>query len=161
TPAMYRYLRGALGDPDLAAELLQEFALRFVRGDFHAAAPQRGRFRDYVRRALQNLVCDHHRRRRLQTLGEDTPVVAPDQPSPQDDAAFLAHWRDRLVGQAFEALQDHEQQTGQPFYTVLRLRADRPEAGAADLAGLLSQQWSRPVTPGWVRKQLHFARQRF
>src|SRR5262249_20799265 len=127
TPAIYRYLRGAVGDEDLAGDLVQEFALRFVRGDFRWVAPERGRFRDYVRRALQNLVCDHHRRRPL-PLDEHAPLPAPEQPSPQDDEAFLAHWRDRLVSQAFDALWAHEQQTGQPFYTVLRLRTDQPDA---------------------------------
>jgi DNA-directed RNA polymerase specialized sigma24 family protein len=32
--AIYRYLVGAVRDPDAAAELCQEFALRFLRGDF-------------------------------------------------------------------------------------------------------------------------------
>ncbi len=32
--AAYRYLLGAVRDPDVAAELFQDFALRFLRGDF-------------------------------------------------------------------------------------------------------------------------------
>src|SRR3712207_7176976 len=44
-----------------AEELLQEFAVRFLRGDFRRADPQRGRFRDYVKTALIHLVIDHQR----------------------------------------------------------------------------------------------------
>ena len=36
--AAYRYLTAAVGDPDVAAELFQEFAVRFLRGDFRRAA---------------------------------------------------------------------------------------------------------------------------
>src|SRR5262249_42995545 len=45
--AVYRYLLGALRDSDVADEVYQEFALRFVRGDLAGADPARGRFRDY------------------------------------------------------------------------------------------------------------------
>ena len=37
--AAYRYLRGALRDEDAALDLLQEFVLRFLRGDFRRADP--------------------------------------------------------------------------------------------------------------------------
>src|SRR5262245_63341462 len=44
--AIYRYLLGALRDPDAAEELAQEFAVRFLQGGFRRADPQQGRFRD-------------------------------------------------------------------------------------------------------------------
>ena len=47
--AVYRYLLGAVRDPDVAADLCQEFAVRFLRGDFRRADPGRGRFRDYLK----------------------------------------------------------------------------------------------------------------
>ena len=37
--AIYRYSLRILEDPDLATEACQEFALRFVRGDFHRDEP--------------------------------------------------------------------------------------------------------------------------
>ncbi len=61
--AIHRYLLRGLGDPDAAAELDQEFALKFLRGDFHRADPSRGRFRDFVKRALRNLMVDFQRRK--------------------------------------------------------------------------------------------------
>ena len=61
--AVYRYLLGAVRDPDAAEELGQEFAIRFLRGDFKRANPDRGKFRNYVKKVLINLVNDFHRSR--------------------------------------------------------------------------------------------------
>src|SRR4051812_43279977 len=54
--AAYRYLLGAVHDSEAAKELAQELAVRFLRGDFHRADPDRGRFRDYLKTALIHLV---------------------------------------------------------------------------------------------------------
>ena len=90
--AVYRYLLGAVRDEDTAADLAQEFALRFLRGDFHRADPQRGRFRDYLKTSLIHLVNDHHRDRQQQPapLASDSP--APSEADSEND--FLARWRD-------------------------------------------------------------------
>src|SRR5262245_37690238 len=71
--AVHRYLLGALRDPDAADELFQEFSLRFLRGDFKNAQPERGRFRDYVKTSLFHLIADFQRRRRAgpRPLGTD------------------------------------------------------------------------------------------
>ena len=42
--AVRRYALAALRDEDAADDVFQEFALKFVRGDFRAADPGRGRF---------------------------------------------------------------------------------------------------------------------
>src|SRR5271165_1024348 len=62
--AVYRYLLGALRDPHAADDLSQEFSLRFVRGDFRNADPQRGRFRDLVKTVLFHLIVDYQRRQK-------------------------------------------------------------------------------------------------
>ena len=54
--AIQRYLLGAVRDPDAAQELSQEFAFRFIRGDFQVVDPERGRFRDYVKTVLFRMV---------------------------------------------------------------------------------------------------------
>src|SRR5262245_23516681 len=76
-PAVKRYLRACLGDEDAAEELSQDFALRFVRGDFRNANPERGRFRDLLKSALYHLIVDHHKRKQRQA-----PLLAPDGPEP-------------------------------------------------------------------------------
>src|SRR5437870_2009427 len=114
--AVYRYLLRAVRDPHVAEDLTQEFALRFIRGSFRNADPGRGRFRDYVKTSLFNLVHDYRRRqgkepRPLSADGVDPP--APDDSSEQD---FRESWRQELLARAWKALETSQQQSGQPFY---------------------------------------------
>src|SRR3954464_14274604 len=59
-----RYLVAALRDPDAADEVAQEFALRLVKGYFRHADPERGRFRDFIKGVLRNLIINDRNRRR-------------------------------------------------------------------------------------------------
>ena len=49
-PAIFRYLLACLGNADAADELCQEFSLRLIRGDFRNADPEKGRFRDLLKK---------------------------------------------------------------------------------------------------------------
>jgi RNA polymerase sigma-70 factor (ECF subfamily) len=160
---VYRYLRAAARDPDAADELYQEFALKFVRGDFKRAHPDRGRFRDFLKTALYHLVVDYHKRgqRRPGPLPAESEVVAPaGGPAGESDVAFLEAWRAELLNQGWESLARWERETGQPLHTVLRYRTDHPELQSPEMAKGLARELGRPVSAGWVRKQLHFARER-
>ena len=164
--AAYRYLTAAVGDPDVAAELFQEFALRFLRGDFRRASPERGRFRDYLRTALINLA------RRRPGIGNRRPVadVDPDElPGAETaetsaaDAAFLAQWRASLLDCAWRDLEAAEKASGPPHYTALRARADRPDAPSGELADWLTERLrpAEPFTDAGVRKLLQRGREVF
>jgi RNA polymerase sigma-70 factor (ECF subfamily) len=158
--AVHRYLLGALRNPEAADELFQEFALRVVRGDFGNADPARGRFRDFLKAAAYRLVVDHHRR------SQRRPVALPaDTPEPVEDGgnaeSFDEGWRDQLLDRTWQALRAHEQATGQPHHTVLRLRAERPTFESDELARELSARLGRPYTPPAARQALHRARERF
>src|SRR5262249_42059610 len=69
-PAVYRYLRACLGDPDLAEDVWQDFSVRFLRGGFRNANPEKGRFRDLLKTAIYHLVLSQHKKakRRLSNL---------------------------------------------------------------------------------------------
>jgi RNA polymerase sigma-70 factor (ECF subfamily) len=162
--AIYRYLRAVLRDADTTEELCQEFALRFVRGDFKHADPARGRFRDYVKSALYHLIVDHHRRRqkRLQPLPTDSSQLPAQEPDfGQADQEFLQRWRAELLDCTWHGLQAVERQTGRLYYTVLRWRADHPQAPALQLAQQLQDQLGKPFTDNGVRQTLHRAREKF
>jgi RNA polymerase sigma-70 factor (ECF subfamily) len=153
--AVYRYLVGAVRDPDAAAELAQEFALRFVRGDFAAADPQRGRFRDYLKRALSNLVNDFHRARvrQPQALPPDHPAAAP----AGDDRDFLTSCREDLIDRTWQALAE----ANATYHDVLRLRINHPDLTSEQLAACASEGAARVVTAAWVRKNLQRAQAKF
>jgi RNA polymerase sigma-70 factor (ECF subfamily) len=159
--AAYRYLTAATGDPDVAAELFQEFAVRFLRGDFRRASPERGRFRDYLRTVLINLA----RRRPGVACGPPTTDVDPDQlPATADnvaDEAFLVHWRRSLLECVWKGLQEAERAGGPPYFTLLRTRADRPDLSSTELAVWLTSQVApaEPFTDAGVRKLLQRGRE--
>jgi len=162
--SVYRYLLGALRDRHAADDLFQEFALRFVRGDFKNANPQRGRFRDFVKTALYHLIVDFQKR---QKKGPKAMQVEEGgmEPSTYDlrysEEEFLQSWRNEILSRTWEALAADSQETGQAYYRVLRLRAEKPDLASAEMAELLSGQLDKPVKADWVRQTLRRARERF
>jgi RNA polymerase sigma factor (sigma-70 family) len=159
--AVYRYLLGALRNPDAADELAQEFALRFVRGDFHRAHPERGRFRDFVKTAVYHLIVDYQRQRQKQPHAlPDNSVGLPGSDPDEADRTFLERWREELLDRAWEGLAALSRQSGQRYYAVLRWRAEHPDTPAARLAEELSTR-GEPVSEAGVRQTLHRAREKF
>lgn len=161
--AVYRYLLGIVRDGDAADELAQEFALRFLQGDFHRVNPEKGRFRDFLKMSLRHLVIDHHRRRerRPQPLPEGPFEPADSSTAPDLDRQFVDSWRVELLSRAWEALARIEQETGQPYHAVLRFRADHPDMRSAQMAGALSVQLGRDLSANGVRQLLHRGREKF
>lgn len=164
--AAYRYLLGAVRDPDVADDLLQELAFRFLKGAFSRAAPERGRFRDYLKTVLVHLVTDHQRRRgkagRRCALSDVGPAVAAWDPA-ESDRQFVESWRDELLARAWAALAEGERQGGPPYASALRFRVEHPEASSAEMAACLGKQLclARPMTEAGVRKLLQRARAQF
>jgi RNA polymerase sigma-70 factor (ECF subfamily) len=163
---VYRYLLAAVRDDEAAEELYQEFALRFVRGDFHRADPGRGRFRQFLKTALIHLVINHRRksaRRGLVSFPEQgfDPADEREFPTSEEERRFVALWRAELFDRAWAALASFEAKTGQMLHTVLRDRTDHPEDKAPEMALRLGKRLGREISPEWVRKRLHFAREKF
>jgi len=152
--AVYRYLLGAVRDADAAADLCQEFAVRFLRGDFRRVAPDRGRFRDYVKTALVNLANDHHRARQAgpRPLAIDAP--APEPPSEDD---FVAGWRQSVLDQTWKALAEDNA----TFHAVLSLRIENPGMPSTEMAERLTAQLGKPMSAENVRKSLQRAHAKF
>lgn len=163
--AVYRYLLGALRDADAAQDVAQEFAYCFLRGDFHKAAPERGRFRDYVRAVLSHLVSHHHRQQakqaQLKPLPSDVDLAAVESEGLAADREFVDRWRQELLNRAWDELQQVQESTGQPVYTMLRFRAEHPEIRSAAMAEQLSARLGKSLTAAGVRQTLHRARERF
>ncbi len=161
--AVHRYLLGALRDPDAAADLEQEFAARFLRGGFRRADPGKGRFRDYVKQALRNLVTDHYRKERARPLARDRVEerVACSDGLADFDRAFTESWRNHLLDRAWRALRDDELETKRPHFTVLSARVDHPDLRSADLALKVTSSLGRPISTGAFRQAVVRARERF
>ncbi len=162
--AVHRYFLKAVKNPDEAEELDQEFAVRFLRGDFRRSDPDRGRFRDYVKRAVQNMISDHFRRKKASRARNSPMVVEPAVDDPalrRFDREFLASWRNDLLDRSWSALADIEKSTGQPYHTVLRFHVDNPDLPSAKAAEKLSRMMGRPLTAGAVRQAVMRSQRKF
>ncbi len=153
---VYRYLLGAVHDPDAAAELSQEFALRILRGAFRNADPSRGRFRDYLKTALIHLVDDYHtaQRSRPRPLPHDVPAgLTPELEQPD----FLATWRMELLDRTWISLA-----AAQPTYhAVLLYRVENPEEPSPQMAEQLSARLGTAMRADQVRKALQRSHAKF
>lgn len=161
--AVHRYLLKAVKDPDAADELDQEFAVRFLRGDFKNSNPNKGRFRDYVKRAVQNLIVDYHRRKRPSVpldTNKNEPA-APEPGMPDFEQQFIDSWRKDLLDRAWGELESHEKKTGQPYHTVLRTKVSQPELTSENLAQKLSTTLKKPYSPGAIRQTLQRSREKY
>jgi RNA polymerase sigma-70 factor (ECF subfamily) len=161
--AARRYLLAATRDVDVADELFQEFAVRFLHGRLRGATQGRGRFRDFLKGVLSHMVADHCKsaRRRPLYLTPDHPEPAAQTAVSEEDVVFLTGWRDELLARSWSALEASEKESGQAYFTVLRYRADHPDDSSTEMADRLSQVLGKPVTAPAVRQILHRARERF
>jgi RNA polymerase sigma-70 factor (ECF subfamily) len=182
--AVFRYLRAMVKDADVAEDLSQEFVLRFLTGEFRRAHPTRGRFRDFLKRALRNMVIDFWRRKRVEQEkvlfrlhgglrgtppGGDRgrrPVQGLGSADPHDDPVkadrtFQQGWRAEMLARAWEALARFQDRTRHAYHTVLLSRANNPQGRTAELARLLSICLGKPVTEAAFRQLLCRAREKF
>jgi DNA-directed RNA polymerase specialized sigma24 family protein len=160
--AIFRYLRGALRDTAEAEELYQEFALRFLRGDFRRAAPESGRFRDFIKTALLRLVSRHCARRRSGALPLEIDVADTSlPPSEGAEREFLRSWRAELLSRTWLTLARFEEESGRPFYQALRLRVEHPDRSCEEVATLLAACLRKSVKGPAYRQILHRARTMF
>jgi RNA polymerase sigma-70 factor (ECF subfamily) len=163
--AVYRYLMGMLRDPAVAADLAQEFAVRFMRGDFLKANLQRGRFRYYLKTALRNMVNDHWRKVEGEKAKGPQPLtdsaveaVAAEQDT---EAELDRGLRDELLARTWAALARVQESAGKPYYAVLRGKTENPQLRTAQLAEQLGAQLGKTFSEANMRQLLHRARDKF
>jgi RNA polymerase sigma-70 factor (ECF subfamily) len=162
--AVSRYLLRMVHDPEVAADLAQDFALLFLVGKFRRVRPEQGRFRDYVKTVLINLVRHYYKQKKMQprSLPHEDAGDLPVTPAQEElDREFLSSWREELLTRTWEALSQLQQQTGQAFYVVLRYRTEHPELNSEQMADQLFALLGKPFSSTSFRKMLHRARAKF
>ena len=139
--AVHRYLIKAVGDPEVAKDLNQEFSVKFLSGGFRTFDPSRGRFRDYIKRAVHNMMVDYFRKkdpaRRF-----DTDYETDDHGRPgarRLRPRFSHELAARPARPHWNSLEDLERRTGQPYLQVLRMRVARPISDRPN--------WPKPSPP--------------
>lgn len=162
--ALQNYLTAMLKDGHAAEEVAQDFMVRVQQQGFPYANPERGRFRDYLKRALRNAALNHLQRGGCRGPGRAELVsleAAADVPQAADQA-WIADWRGCLLKRAWRALDDHQRRApGNLFCTVLRLATDYPNEESTTLAARAGALAGRPMTAEAFRKQLSRSRRLF
>ncbi len=162
-PAVQACLQAAVRDPHLAEDLAQDFACRFLKGDFSDARPSRGKFRNFVKTVLRNQVIDHFRKKHPLRLVDAEHLLPDLTPRPEEDLdqMFREKWREEILHQVWLRLEKDSSGPSQRFLTVLQSRVEFPQHGSQELAAVLSARLGKTVTPDWVRQNLRRARERF
>lgn len=146
-----------------AADLTQEFFLRFLEEDFlKGAAKERGRFRTFLKMKLRDLVIDDLRRRNaLKRGGGETFVAIGAEGSPeprwkglQPDEAFDREWAACLMAESIRALETALKAEGNEtvFRALQHCVLLKPATSYKDCAALLG------IKEGDVRNYVFRAR---
>ncbi len=162
--AIQRYLTAKIRDPAVVDDIYQDFAIKFVRGDFHKASPEIGRFRTFIRTVLFRQIADYHRKRnRRGDIQLDVEVFEPSEAQDEvaHDEQFAQVWRDEMLKKAWDALYDLEIESGKAWYTVLQTRVNHPQMRSAELARTMSEKLDKTISSANVRVLLHRAREKF
>lgn len=162
--AIRRYLLAAIKDANQADDIFQEFALKFVRGEFRKADPQRGKFRFYVKTVLHNLIRDYKRKntRLAQLEDADAEVDASSTAEiDQQEELFLIEWREDLLARTWDALEQSAASGKSQYFSVLTLRVQNPASSYEQLASQLSEIVGKPLTNASARVLVHRAREKF
>jgi hypothetical protein len=158
-PAIRRYFGVLLRDEHDADEAAQDFFVRIMRGGFSRARQERGRFRDYLAKAVRNAALNFLRNHKgPRSVRAPLPAALAADP-PASDREWLLGWRRCLLQRAWRALAKHQQRSpGNLCHTVLSAIARHPKEDCNALAARVSRRLGRPLSPAAFRKQVSRAR---
>ncbi|MBI1914789.1 MAG: sigma-70 family RNA polymerase sigma factor [Planctomycetes bacterium] len=165
--AIHRYLAALLHNEQEAQEVTQEVVVRLLRGDFAAATPERGRFRDYLKAAVRNEYLRYVKKKgrraavSLEVLPSAANTFAEWLDDPQDPH-WLAEWRRDVLAKTMRVLQSYERETeGNLYHTLMRLRTEHLDDDNSQLAQRVLEETGRAFSPEAFRGQLLRARRKF
>ncbi len=160
--AVRGYLNALLG-PDDGEEAAQAFAVKVLGGAFAGWGPGRGRFRDYLKRAVHNCAQDlrRGRARAPMSLEDLDSSITPGSPG----SVWMGLYRAEILRAALRALEAFQaERPGNVFSTLIRALGER--AGEAErmsddeLARVLSKATGKEYSPANARMQATRARRK-
>lgn len=162
--AVKNYLLASLRDSNAADDVYQEFFKKIASGAFGKANQSKGRFRDYLKKAVSRQIVDHYRvRSRQNVISLNDVEVAPPELDPSESESFDESWRAETLCRVFTLLERDDERSDKFDATVLRCRIDNPDLSSEDLAEALSEKLNRKteLTAANARQLVRRARLRF
>lgn len=165
---VYAFVRKMLSDVNATDDVVQQFAVRVMEKSFRSYNPERGRFRDYLKMTLRNMVTDYWRgvqrsRRFSGEQFEDRLLEVPDPTSIDDAISVQEGELESLLERSFERLRAIPQTARPTFYEVLIHVTRNPDQSSETAATALSLDLnlSKPINGASLRQTLRRARERF
>jgi DNA-directed RNA polymerase specialized sigma24 family protein len=157
--AIRSYLGALLKDDSAADELAQDVLVRLLNGEFASAAPDKGRFRNFLKVAVHNMARSYwDKRKRTATVDVDPNTLGACDPS-EADSCWMDDWRGTILQSAWDLLKEYEKDhPGNLYYTLFRLRSESPSTRSNDLAVRLAEETGQNVTAAAARQSLRRAR---
>ena len=157
--AINRYLLTRLGDPHAVDEVYEIYVDRVK--EHHPfllrADREKGHFRHYLRRVLQNLIIDLYRKKKSPKPNspiDDDEFVAPPLTDEQEEQ-FRREWVNELMSHAWRALETKSRASEKPYYDLMLYKAKNPKTRAREIAEHFSKAWNKPLSEANVRQILH------
>lgn len=159
--AIRAYLAAIFRNEEAAEEACQEFLAKFLGRGLESAAPDRGRFRDYLKISVRNTALAMLRRKQELSVDPTVLETVATATATADDA-WNSEWQRVVLDKAWRQLEQHERTSPQGMhFTALQLAVDFPNETSEQLATRATAQLQRPVNAAAFRKQLSRARQHF
>jgi len=157
--AIRSYLGALLKDDSAADELAQDAIVRLLNGEFASAAPDKGRFRNFLKVAVHNMARSYwDQRKRRATVDVDPNRLGAFDPH-EADSCWIDDWRGTILQAAWDLLKEYEKDhPGSLYYTLFKLRSESPTTRSKELAIRLEAQTGQKVTAAAARQSTRRAR---
>ncbi len=163
--AIRSYIKALTRNDADADELSQDVIVRLIQGDFAGADPDRGRFRDFLKVSVKNMVrSSWSKQNRRDELSRKHAEESNEEPveSADIDETWMDEWRASLIELGMSRLEDYQSKNdGNVYYDAMRMRSNFPDLDSAGLAAELSRLRGREINAAAYRQHLKRARIKF
>lgn len=162
--AIHGYLQALLKNQHDVDDVFQDFMLHFLAKGLLRPRQERGRFRDYLKKAVRNEALNFLQRKRGSkgAVVEALHLPSSDPSQLTGEQVWVQNWRKALLALVWRAMKSHqERQPGSLCYTILCLMADHPQEDSQQLAARAAASAGHPLRADAFRKQLSRSRRLF